>query len=354
MSQTIKISNVAKDFISPDGRHFSAVKNINLEVQSGQLVTLLGPSGCGKTTLLRMIAGFETPSNGDIFFGTKRVNDIAPSKRNTAMVFQSYAIFPHLNVFENVAFGLRLRKMAREDIETKVANILDQTGLTPYRGHAPSQLSGGQQQRVALARCLVMEPDLLLFDEPLSNLDAKLREHMRLEIRQLQQRVGITALYVTHDQVEAMSISDRIVVMKEGSVEQVGTAHQIYAKPVNRFVADFIGKANFVEARMITKNQLEMGGILLPLQQGIEKSAGENVTVLIRPEAIRLTCDEGMLSGIIQQAIFLGNSAEYLVRIEGIGDLLVEVANPAQSELFKPHRPVFLSFSPHALHLLPS
>jgi len=354
MSEMIKIINLSKDFISPNGNLVSAVKNINLQVQSGQLVTLLGPSGCGKTTLLRMIAGFETPSSGDIFFGTRRVNDVAPAKRNTAMVFQSYAIFPHLNVFENVAFGLRLRKNSRQVIEEKVTHVLEQAGLTRYRGHAPSQLSGGQQQRVALARCLVMEPQLLLFDEPLSNLDAKLREQMRIEIRQLQQRIGITTLYVTHDQVEAMSISDQIVVMKEGVIEQMGNARQIYAKPVNRFVADFIGKANFVEARIVAQNQLEIGGMNLPLPHGTHGQVGASVSVLIRPEAIEMGRSESAFRGIVRRAMFLGNSAEYLVEVEGMGNMLVERANPAQTELFTPDQAVFLNFTPTSFHLLPS
>src|SRR5690606_25334858 len=221
--------------------------DVDLEVEKGQLVTLLGPSGCGKTTLLRMIAGFEEPTHGEVWFGERRVDKLAPNARDTAMVFQSYAIFPHLNVYENVAFGLRMKRMPTKALRERVGRVLELVGLTPMAERAPSALSGGQQQRVALARCIVMEPRLLLFDETLSNLDAKLREQMRIEIRDLQQRLGITSVYVTHDQIEAMSMSDLVVVMNAGRVEQVGPPEEIYARPRSRFVADFIGKANFVE-----------------------------------------------------------------------------------------------------------
>ena len=260
MTDSITITRLNKVFTSPDGGTAVAVKDVSLEIGAGRLVPLLGPSGCGKTTLLRMIAGFEEPTSGDILFGTRRMNDEPPNRRDTAMVFQSYAIFPHLDVFENVAFGLRLRKLTAAEIETRVARVLEQTGLGGYARRAPNQLSGGQQQRVALARCIVMEPRVLLFDEPLSNLDAKLREQMRVEIRELQQRVGITSVYVTHDQVEAMSISDEIVIMNAGAVEQRGTPHEIYAHPVSRFVADFIGKVNFADATILDATSVDVAG----------------------------------------------------------------------------------------------
>ena len=352
MTDSIRIAGLNKIFSSPDGGTVTAVKDANLEIGAGRLVTLLGPSGCGKTTLLRMIAGFEEPTSGDIFFGERRMNDEPPNTRGTAMVFQSYAIFPHLDVFENVAFGLRLRKLPTAGIDERVARVLDQTGLAGFARRSPSQLSGGQQQRVALARCIVMEPRVLLFDEPLSNLDAKLREQMRVEIRDLQQRVGITSIYVTHDQVEAMSISDEIVVMKSGVIEQRGTPHAIYARPANRFVADFVGKANFVEGTA-HGDAVEVAGKRIRVASMPERAAGSAVTLLVRPEAVHLSRDSGTLTGTIRRVMFLGNIAEYLVEIEGIGTWLVDSPNPAESGLFSVGETAWLTPSPVSVHVLP-
>ncbi|MHA6641296.1 ABC transporter ATP-binding protein [Mesorhizobium sp. A623] len=353
MTDSIRIVGLNKVFTSPDGGTVAAVKDVNLEIGAGKLVTLLGPSGCGKTTLLRMIAGFEEPTSGDILFGDKRMNEEPPNKRDTAMVFQSYAIFPHLDVFENVAFGLRLRKLPKAEIEERVARVLDQTGLAGYARRSPNQLSGGQQQRVALARCIVMEPRVLLFDEPLSNLDAKLREQMRVEIRELQQRVGITSIYVTHDQVEAMSISDEIVVMNAGVVEQLGTPHAIYARPVSRFVANFIGKANFVQARSVGTNEVEIAGKRIGIADKPDLAAGTNVTLVVRPEAVRLSKGEGDFKGTVRRMMFLGNIAEYLVEVEGLGEWLVDSPNPAEVGLFEVGETVGLTPSPASIHVLP-
>jgi iron(III) transport system ATP-binding protein len=352
MTEGIRIAGLNKTFTSPDGRPVAAVRDVDLDIAPGRLVTLLGPSGCGKTTLLRMIAGFEEPTSGDIFFGERRVNDDPPNRRDTAMVFQSYAIFPHLDVFENVAFGLRLRKLSNAEIEERVARVLDQTGLAGYAKRSPSQLSGGQQQRVALARCIVMEPKVLLFDEPLSNLDAKLREQMRVEIRELQQRVGITSIYVTHDQVEAMSISDEIVVMNAGRVEQLGSPHAIYARPASRFVADFVGKANFVPATVIDKDTVEIAGIRLSVPDTADASKGSEVTVLVRPEAIDLSAKEGTFPGTVTRAMFLGNSAEYVVDLGAAGSWIVDRANPAETALHEVGERVFLTPSRNALHIV--
>ncbi|MGB3898750.1 MAG: ABC transporter ATP-binding protein [Mesorhizobium sp.] len=353
MTDNIRIVGLNKAFAGPDGSPVAAVRDINLEIGPGRLVTLLGPSGCGKTTLLRMIAGFEEPTSGDIFFGDRRMNDEPPNRRDTAMVFQSYAVFPHLDVFENVAFGLRLRKLDREEIERRVEKVLEQTGLASYARRSPSQLSGGQQQRVALARCIVMEPRVLLFDEPLSNLDAKLREQMRVEIRELQQRVGITSIYVTHDQVEAMSISDEIVVMNAGVVEQVGTPHTIYARPSSRFVADFIGKANFLATTVVDGETVEIAGVRLPVAGMPARRPGEAVSAVLRPEAIHLSPDSGLFKGIVRRVMFLGNIAEYLIEVEGAGQWIVDSANPAEAPLHQLGEAVFLTPSRHALHLLP-
>ncbi|MET3792817.1 ABC transporter ATP-binding protein [Aquamicrobium terrae] len=352
MTDSIRIVGLNKLFSSPDGGTVAAVKDVNLEIGAGKLVTLLGPSGCGKTTLLRMIAGFEEPSSGDIFFGKKRMNEEPPNTRDTAMVFQSYAVFPHLDVFENVAFGLRLRKLPKAEIEERVNRVLEQTGLSGYARRSPNQLSGGQQQRVALARCIVMEPKVLLFDEPLSNLDAKLREQMRVEIRELQQRVGITSIYVTHDQVEAMSISDEIVVMNAGVVEQLGTPHEIYARPASRFVADFIGKANFVPVKILSGDAVDINGVRIGVREMPDLEAGTTVTAVVRPEAIHLAGDKGDFRGTVRRVMFLGNIAEYLVEIEGLGNWLVDSPNPAEAGLFATGDTVFLTPSPSSIHLL--
>ena len=255
----LELKNISKYFQSRDGSgEVRAVDAATVGIERGQFVTLLGPSGCGKTTTLRLIAGFEFPTYGDIVLDGKNINELPPNRRDMAMVFQSYAIFPHLNVFENIAYGLKIKRLSSQEIKQKVANVLTLTELQGLENRAPNQLSGGQQQRVALARALVMEPKVLLFDEPLSNLDAKLRVQMRSEIRRIQQELGITSVYVTHDQDEAMVLSDQIVVMNKGRVQQTGKAIEIYRHPQTRFVADFIGRANFLPVD--SWNATPMGG----------------------------------------------------------------------------------------------
>ena len=247
----VRLEHISKIYTDPKtGKEFYAVQDTTLDIEPGSFVTLLGPSGCGKTTTLRMIAGFESPDEGDIYLGDEAINALTPNKRDTAMVFQSYALLPHYNVFDNVAYGLKIRKLPKEEIYERVMSILKLVEMEGMESRMTNQLSGGQQQRVALARALVIEPSVLLFDEPLSNLDAKLRVTMRTEIRKIQQKVGITAIYVTHDQSEAMSISDKIIIMSKGKVEQIGTPREIYYHPNSRFVADFIGEANFLEAKV--------------------------------------------------------------------------------------------------------
>ncbi|RPI08203.1 MAG: ABC transporter ATP-binding protein, partial [Zetaproteobacteria bacterium] len=249
---SVVLENVRKVFTDPErpDRAVIAVDGVSLEVKEGELVTFLGPSGCGKTTALRIVAGFEPPTSGRVLIGGHDVTHLPPHTRNTAMVFQSYAIFPHLSVAQNVAFGLEMRGLSKSDIAAKVRQILELVELAGLDHRSPEQLSGGQQQRVALARAIVTEPRVLLFDEPLSNLDAKLREQMRGEVRKLQRRLGITSIYVTHDQAEAMALSDRIVVLEAGRVQQEGSPMEIYARPANRFVADFIGRVNFLGGRV--------------------------------------------------------------------------------------------------------
>ena len=252
----LTLENITKVFPPRGGAgEVTAVHDVNLDIEKGELVTLLGPSGCGKTTTLRMIAGFEFPTSGNIILDGQEINSLPPHKREMSMVFQSYAIFPHLTVFENIAYGLNVQRLSKSVIKERVNKVLDLVHLEGYGDRAPTQLSGGQQQRVALARALIMEPKVLLMDEPLSNLDAKLREEMRTEIRRIQKELNITSVYVTHDQIEAMTLSDRIVVMNQGIIEQIGTPVEIYRFPNSRFVADFIGRANFVPGEVQEKNE---------------------------------------------------------------------------------------------------
>ena len=253
----VRLEHISKIYQDPKtGKDFYAVKDTSLEITPGSFVTLLGPSGCGKTTTLRMIAGFESPDEGEIYLGGEPINALTPNKRDTAMVFQSYALLPHYNIFDNVAYGLKLRKMDKATIKEKVTKILALVGLEGMEERMTNLLSGGQQQRVALARALVLEPGVLLFDEPLSNLDAKLRVTMRTEIRRIQQEAGITAIYVTHDQSEAMAmaLSDQIIIMEKGVVAQIGTTQEIYYHPASEFVADFIGEANFLKGKLSDKD----------------------------------------------------------------------------------------------------
>ena len=352
MASDLRLHNLSKTFTSPDGSEVHAVARVDLEIPKGELVTFLGPSGCGKTTLLRLIAGFEEPTTGDVWFGDRRVNDEPPHVRDTAMVFQSYAIFPHLDVFENVAFGLRMKRLPRAEIRQRVERVLALVGLEKLAKRTPTQLSGGQQQRVALARCIVMEPRLLLFDEPLSNLDAKLRESMRVEIRDLQRRLGITSLYVTHDQVEAMSISDRILIMNAGEVEQVGPPEEIYARPASRFVAEFIGKANFIAGVVAGDGSVRVGDATMSVRTPASARSGDAVTMVVRPEAIELSEGDGPVSGTVRRAMFLGNLAEYHVDAGELGVFTVDVANPAVAGMFDPGAQVSLRPIPEAIHVL--
>jgi iron(III) transport system ATP-binding protein len=248
-SSKVRFSGIVKQFPSQTGEEtVFAVDQLTLDLEPGELVTLLGPSGCGKTTTLRMLAGFETPTSGDILINGQTITHLPPNKRNIGMVFQSYALFPHMTVYENVAYGLRIKQVSKSEMMDRVSKVLALMQLNTMKDRLPSLLSGGQQQRVALARAVVTEPKVLLFDEPLSNLDAKLREYMRDELRKIQQRLGITSLYVTHDQTEAMAISDKVVIMDKGRIQQSGSPRQIYMKPHNKFVANFMGKANCLQA----------------------------------------------------------------------------------------------------------
>jgi iron(III) transport system ATP-binding protein len=339
------------------GGEVVAVDHVSLSIERGELVTLLGPSGCGKTTTLRLIAGFEFPTQGTIRLDGKVINQEPPHQRDMSMVFQSYAIFPHLSVFENMAYGLNVQRLPKKEVRERVARTLALVELTGLENRAPNQLSGGQQQRVALARALVMEPKVLLMDEPLSNLDAKLREQMRTEIRRIQKQLGITSVYVTHDQVEAMTLSDRIVVMHEGHIEQIGSPTEIYRRPQSRFVADFIGRANFVGATV--RQQLDgrllvqaMGTILnLPAPPG-SFHTGQPATLVIRPEMVEVDNPQGQVEGIVRRSTYLGNVVEYDVEVNGQLLSLVEY-DPRHTTVHPEGQQVRLRFLEDCLYVLP-
>lgn len=353
-TKNVKITNLSKIYPGHNGKQVTAVNNVSLDIHPGEFVTLLGPSGCGKTTILRMIAGFEIPTNGDIFIGEDRVNSLTPDKRDTAMVFQSYALFPHLNLFDNIAYGLKLKNLAKDVITQKVHAILKLVNLEGMENRAPNQLSGGQQQRVALARALVMEPGVLLFDEPLSNLDAKLRIYMRNEIHKIQRKVGITSIYVTHDQSEAMSLSDKVIIMHDGNIEQIGTPKEIYAKPANAFVADFIGIANIVPAKVVAsfeeKTTIELLGRQYNVTSPLKFTGGDECKIVLRPEALQLA-PEGDIPVEVVSSIFMGESQDYIVKA-GEAMLQVKEYNPYYKHTFNHGDQAFLKIDQQSLHLI--
>lgn len=349
---SIELKNLTKEYVTHEGTGtFLAVDHINVSIGSGEFVTLLGPSGCGKTTTLRMIAGFESVSGGDILLDGIRINEMTPDKRDSSMVFQSYALFPHYDVYDNVAYGLVNKKMDKKTIREKVMQMVELVGLKGLEHRMPNQLSGGQQQRVALARALVMEPAVLLFDEPLSNLDAKLRVYMRKEIRKIQQRIGITSVYVTHDQAEAMSLSDKIIIMNKGHIEQVGTPHEVYQHPASRFVADFIGSANFVEAKVSEGEMIPVSMLNEDFNvhyAGLPVKAGDTVQIVLRPEAIRLA-DSGDVEAEVISSTYMGAVQEYVVRA-GDKELETEEYNPEGKRIYRPGDKVWLRIQRGALH----
>ena len=353
----VEMREITKIFQDPQRREVVAVNHVSCSVPRGELVTLLGPSGCGKTTLLRMIGGFEHPTSGDIFIDGRRTGLEPPNKRNTSMVFQSYALFPHMTVFNNVAYGLRLKKMPAADIKSKVAAMMEVVGLTGMENRSPGQLSGGQQQRVALARALVNEPSVLLFDEPLSNLDAKLRVQMREEIRRVQKTLGITSVYVTHDQEEAVCISDRIVVLRAGAIEQIGTPREIYERPASRFVADFFGKVNFVPAMVTgvhgdTLDVDMLGAGMSVTQPGHGLAPGHRAEVVLRPEAAHVLPDGG-IAATLKKAVYMGHAVEYTVEAAGVA-VTVSEPNPKVHGVLQEGMGVGLHVDSGALHLLPA
>ena len=343
-----------------------AVRDVSLEIPRGSFTTLLGPSGCGKTTILRTLAGFYEVDAGDILIGGRRVNDVPSHRRNAAMVFQDYALFPHMTVLENVGYGLRLAGLRGEPLRQRVEGRLRDLGLSGLEDRMPGMLSGGQQQRVALARALIMEPEVLLLDEPLSNLDAKLRVTIRAELREIQKRVGITTVYVTHDQEEALAISDRIAVMRQGEVVQHGTPWDVYYRPTSPFVADFVGTANFLRGRIrevhADRFTVEWGGTsILVKGSGEAFSPGAAAILNIRPEAIEMSSVApdpqtlNVLEGDVRTCTFVGQWVRYWIDVRSVGDaprpeFVVDVPDPREHGILDGH--VFLRLDPAKLHHL--
>ncbi len=355
----LSLKNITKVFPSRGGvGEVTAVNNISLEIKKGELVTLLGPSGCGKTTTLRMIAGFEFPTSGEIILDDQPINSLPPHKRDMSMVFQSYAIFPHLTVYENIAYGLNVQRLQKTVIAKRVNRVLDLVHLEGYGDRAPTQLSGGQQQRVALARALVMEPKVLLMDEPLSNLDAKLREEMRLEIRRIQKELNITSVYVTHDQIEAMTLSDRIVVMNQGLIEQIGTPVEMYRFPTSRFVANFIGRANFIDGIVQSQKGKKLtvksfGESLTLSNVQPQFNANDKVTLIVRPEMTRVKKSGELFKGKVRRAVYLGDVIEYDVEVGGQIITGIET-DPNVTELFPEGEEISLGFAETCIQVLPA
>jgi ABC-type Fe3+/spermidine/putrescine transport system ATPase subunit len=358
-AMAIGLDHISKTFLHRVKGRITAVDDVHLEVQPGELLTLLGPSGCGKTTTLRMVAGFEKPTQGRILFGREDVTGLMVNQRNLGFVFQNYALFPHLSIFENVAYGLRVKQLPSAAIQQAVQEVLQMVGLAGYEQQFPNQLSGGEQQRVALARAIVIRPQVLLFDEPLSNLDAKLRVHTRAEIRNLQKTLRITSIYVTHDQEEAMAISDRIAVMNHGRIVQVGTAEELYYQPRTDFVARFIGKINSLPASVDSGagGMLTLGifGHAYPLTgTGRQPAAGEHLKAFIRPELIELLGDpaKGDFPALVKDRTFLGEKVEYF--LEAGGEPLGATAYAsAATGIFAPGETIGIRLEPAHLMVLP-
>ncbi len=341
MQSSLSIRGLTKEFGAT-----RVLRGIDLEIASGSFMILLGPSGCGKTTLLRTISGIAEPTAGSIWLEDQRIDGVAPERRNFGLVFQTYALFPHMSVARNVAFGLEMRRVRKDEMARRVAAALALVGLADYADRLPRQLSGGQQQRVALARAIVIEPTLLLFDEPLSNLDAKLRDTLREDLRALQQKLGITSVYVTHDQSEAMALGDEIVVMKDGEIVERGTPIELYRRPAFRFTAEFLGMTNVIDARISGGDCLLPWGDTRPLENaGIPDAEG----VAIRPEDIALTPVTTDAHGTIAQSMFMGAATHYWVKT---GDLTLRVvASGGRAEILPVGQPVRLA-PPDRLHLL--
>jgi iron(III) transport system ATP-binding protein len=319
----VPTTSVRIDALTKRFGDFTAVDDVSLEIGSGEFFTLLGSSGCGKTTLLRVIAGFLRQSAGRVLFGARAIDDVPAHRRNTGMVFQNYAIFPHLTVTQNIAYGLRARGLPRAEIDRRVARMLEMTRLDAFAARRPRELSGGQQQRVVLARAVVIEPDVLLMDEPLSNLDAEMRVHLRNEIRALQRQIGVTTIYVTHDQEEALSLSDRIAVMRAGKVEQIGTPHAVFNEPATRFVAGFIGESNFLAAKRIGVSGTDgvvvfeaVGGRRFAVPASRVRGTGNGYQLAFRPHHVRIAAGAAH-GGTLTDTVYSGTAIRHAIDLGG-------------------------------------
>ena len=340
-TKVIDLHSICKDY---DGER--VLDNINLYIRDKEFVTLLGPSGCGKTTTLRIIGGFETPDHGQVLFDGEVINDLPPYKRSINTVFQKYALFPHLNVYENIAFGLKVKKLPKTEIKEKVENMLRMVNLVGFEKRNINTLSGGQQQRVAIARALINEPRVLLLDEPLGALDLKLRKDMQVELKNIQQRIGITFIYVTHDQEEALSMSDTVVVMADGKIQQIGTPIDVYNEPKNAFVADFIGESNILDGVMLEDFKVRFAGHTFNcLDKGFEKN--EAVDVVVRPEDVDVVpVEKGMLVGTISSVTFKGVHYEIIVDIKGFKWMI------QTTDYAAPDSTIGLYIEPDAIHIM--
>ena len=337
----IQLTGISKAF---EGE--GVLDNVSLDIHDKEFVTLLGPSGCGKTTTLRIIGGFEVPDTGDVYFDGQRINDVPPYKRLVNTVFQRYALFPHLNVYENVAFGLRLQKRPETEIRDKVQEMLALVNLRGFEKRHVTTLSGGQQQRVAIARALINRPRVLLLDEPLGALDLKLRKDMQIELKKIQRQTGITFIYVTHDQEEALSMSDTVVVMADGKIQQIGTPVDIYNEPVNAFVADFIGESNILDGVMIADRKARFAGHTFECVDG-GFAPNEPVDVVIRPEDVDVVpVEKGMLTGVVSEITFKGDYYEIIVDVEGFKWML------ETSDFVAKEATIGLSIEPEAIHVM--
>ncbi len=346
----ISVHNLTKKFGT-----FTAVQNVSFSVSKGNFFSILGPSGCGKTTLLRMISGFETPDEGDVYIGGEKVNNIPPNRRRTNLVFQHLALFPLKSVYENIAFGLKRRKVTKNEINKRVLQILNKVGLSGFGNKAIHQLSGGQMQRVAIARCLVLDPTVLLLDEPLGALDLKLREHMKIELKNLQERVGTTFIYITHDQGEAMTMSDNIAVMLSGKLEQIGSPYDLFNKPATSFVAAFVGDSNRLLGKILSKAAnivtVQVGSIKVKGIPQPDLFNSNDALVFIRPENIRINPPENSLTkdyqsynGLVKNAIFEGSKTTYIVEVTENLLIKIFVQQASHISLLSPHDRVNISW----------
>ena len=340
-TKLIDLRNISKSF---DGE--TVLSNINLYIHDKEFITLLGPSGCGKTTTLRIIGGFETPDEGEVYFDGKKINDVPAYKRNVNTVFQKYALFPHLNVYDNIAFGLRVAKVKEQDIKPRVSEMLELVNLKGFEKRDVTLLSGGQQQRVAIARALINHPKVLLLDEPLGALDLKLRKDMQVELKNIQAKTGITFIYVTHDQEEALSMSDTVVVMADGKIQQIGTPTDIYNEPINAFVADFIGESNILDGIMLEDFRVKFASHTFDcLDKGFAKN--EPVDVVVRPEDVDVvSLDKGMLKGLVTSVTFKGVHYEFIVDIDGFKWMI------QSTDYVAPDTEIGIYIEPDAIHIM--